>query len=246
MNDVVVQGAKNFSLALTNNLDAVQEALPKDFNKTRFVQNAVALINDNPSLQGYSQNQLIAGLMKGAYLGLDFYAKECYLVPYGNKLNYQTDYKGAKKLAKKYSIRPIKDIYSQLVREDDLFEVGIDGSETTIKFKPQPFSNKSVVGAFAVCLFEDGGILYETMSTDELETTRRQSKAANSPAWKNFTGEMYRKTVLHRLCKNIELDFNPEQRNAFMSDMEIETDSKKIAEQEVAEFANKQEFVIDG
>jgi recombination protein RecT len=118
---VANQEPQTFSVALTEKLNSVAEALPKDFNKARFVQNALALVNDNPQLQKYSKAQLMSGLMKGAYLGLDFYSKECYLVPYGNQLNYQTDYRGAKKLAKKYSIRPIKDIYAKLVREGDDF-----------------------------------------------------------------------------------------------------------------------------
>ena len=240
-NEVATQ--KTFSVALTEKLDSVSEALPKDFNKARFVQNALALVNDNPNIAKYGQAKIMTGLLKGAYLGLDFYSKECYLVPYGEQLNYQTDYRGAKKLAKKYSIRPIKDIYAKLVREGDEFEEVIVNGEQGINFKPKPFNDGKIIGAFAVCLFEDGGMQYDTMSLADLENTRKQSKASNSPAWKNFTGEMYKKTVLHRLCKHIELDFeNPTQRNAFMSDMEIETDTEKIVEAEIAENANQIEF----
>ena len=84
---------------------------------------------------------------------------------------------------------------------------------------------------------------YDTMSVADLENTRKSSKAANSPAWKNFTGEMYKKTVLHRLCKHIELDFeNPTQRTTFMAGMEIETDPKKLAENEIEENANSVDF----
>ena len=234
---------KSFSGYLMENLDRVSDALPKDFNKARFVQNCVALLNDNPQLQKYNKNQIVAGLLKGSYLGLDFYSKECYLIPYGEQLNYQTDYRGAKKLAKKYSIRPIKDIYAKLVRDGDEFEEVIVNGEQGINFKPKPFNDGKIIGAFAVCLFEDGGMQYDTMSLSDLENTRKQSKASNSPAWKNFTGEMYKKTVLHRLCKHIELDFeNPTQRNAFMSDMEIETDTEKIVEAEIANNANQIEF----
>ena len=244
--NTAVAEKKTFSLALTEKLDSVSEALPKDFNKARFVQNALALINDNPSLQKYSQSQLTAGLLKGAYLGLDFYSKECYLVPYGNQLNYQTDYRGAKKLAKKYSIRPIKDIYAKLVREGDSFEEKIVSGEQTFDFKPLPFNDGKIIGAFAVCLYADGGMQYDTMSLADLENTRKASKASNSPAWKNFTGEMYKKTVLHRLCKHIELDFeNPTQQNMFLSGMEIETDQQKIAENEIAENANSVDFPED-
>ena len=249
-NEVAAQneGKQSFSSVLTEKLESVKEALPQDFNKARFVQNALALLNDNPQLQKYGQPQLMAGLLKGAYLGLDFYSKECYLIPYGDQLNYQTDYRGAKKLAKKYSIRPIKDIYAKLVREGDEFEETIINGEQGVNFKPKPFNNADIIGAFAVCLYQDGGMIYDTMSLADLENTRKSSKASNSPAWKNFTGEMYKKTVLHRLCKHIELDFeNPTQQTAFMAGMEIETDTEKIVEAEIAENANSIEFteIID-
>ena len=236
----------NFSIVLADKLDSVSDALPKDFNKARFVQNALALVNENPNIAKYGQQKIMAGLLKGAYLGLDFYSKECYLVPYGNDLNYQTDYRGARKLAKKYSIRPIKDIYAKLVHEGDLFEEKIIGGEQSFDFKPKPFNDGKIIGAFAVVLYTDGGMAYDTMSLADLENTRKASKASNSPAWKNFTGEMYKKTVLHRLCKHIELDFeNPTQQNMFLSGMEIETDQQKIAENEIAENANSVDFPED-
>ena len=204
----VAQKPKTFDMALMEKLDSVNDALPKDFNKQRFVQNTLALIHDNPKLMEYKQSEIMSGLMKGATLGLDFFNKEAYLVPYGSQLNYQTDYRGAKKLAKKYSIRPIKDIYAKLVREGDEFEEVI----------------------------ENGA---------DLENTRKSSKASNSPAWKNFTGEMYKKTVLHRLCKHIELDFeNPTQQSNFMAGMEIETDVSEIAHRKIAENENSQPFEV--
>jgi recombination protein RecT len=225
---IMAEEKQTFSLALTDRLESVSEALPKDFNKTRFVQNAIALINDNANLQKYAPNQLIGGLMKGAYLGLDFYSKEAYLVPYGSQLNYQTSYLGAKKLAKKYSIRKIKDIGSKIVREGDFFEETGEGGNTSYIFKPKPFNNGKIVGAFAYVLFEDGGITVDTMSLEELETTRKHSKASNSMAWKDFTTEMYRKTVLHRLCKHIELDFeNIEQQNTYLNEYEIDNHIEK-------------------
>jgi recombination protein RecT len=65
-------------------------------------------------------------------------------------------------------------------------------------------------------------------------------------AWKDFTSEMYKKTVLRRLCKHIEIDFeNPIQRNIYSSEMEIETDPAEISEREIAENANKEELVLN-
>lgn len=242
----MVEAKQTFSAALAEKLDGVSDALPKDFNKARFVQNAVSLMNENPDLAKYGQAQIIGGLMKGAYLGLDFYSRECYLIPYGKTLNYQTDYRGEKKLAKKYSIRPIVDIYAEIVREGDDFSVGIKDNERVVNFNPKPFNNGKIVGAFAVVQYRDGGVGVETMSVDELENTRRHSRAANSMAWKDFTGEMYKKTVLRRLCKHIEIDFEtPDQRSVYNEEMAIETDPAELTAEEIRENANNEELVFD-
>ncbi len=234
----------SFSTALSTQLESVSEALPKDFNKARFVQNALALLNDTPDLQKYGKQQIMMGLMKGATLGLDFFTKEAYLVPYGGKLQYQTSYTGSVKLAKKYSIRPIKDIYAKIVREGDEFNECVVHGEQTIDFKPKPFNDGKIIGAFAVCVFKDGGMQYDAMSLADLENTRKHSKASNSPAWKDFAPEMYRKTVLKRLCKHIEIDFeNADQLRVYDEETAVESDPKVIAEQEVeAVAAEVEEF----
>ena len=250
MSNELVKNEGNFSEQLTTSLTVVKDALPKELNIPRFVQNAVALLNDNPTLTSFAQKygtmQIKQGLMKSAYLGLDAINKECYLIPYGNQLNFMIDYRGNVKLAKKYSIRPIKDIYAKIVREgDEIIEKVVNG-EPTLDFTPMPFNNGKIIGAFAVCLYKDGGMEYDTMSLQELENTRSASKAKNSPAWQKFTGEMYKKTVLHRLCKHIELEFdNPEQTTLFREDVEIETDTQKLVENEIEVNANTVEFEIE-
>ena len=61
---------------------------------------------------------------------------------------------------------------------------------------------------------------------------------------------MYKRQVLHRLCKTIDLNFeNPDQRKIFVEDVAIETDIEKIAENEIEENENSVDFdedVIDG
>lgn len=240
----------DFEVGLSASLMSVKDALPAELNVARFVQNSVAFLNGNDALIEFSKKhgtaQIKQGIMKGAFLGLDAMNKECYLIPYGNQLNFMIDYRGNVKLAKKYSIRPIKDIYAKIVRKGDEFEETVVAGEPSLNFKPLPFNDGEIVGAFAVCLYKDGGMIYDTMSLAELENTRKSSKASNSPAWKNFTSEMYKKTVLHRLCKHIELEFdNKNQRDLFEEDVAIETDTQKIVEMEIEENANSVEFVED-
>lgn len=83
MNEVV-EKKQTFSESLSTSLVEVKQALPSDFNITRFVQNSVALLNENEQLARfatqYGTGQIKAGLMRGAYLGLDFINREAYLV----------------------------------------------------------------------------------------------------------------------------------------------------------------------
>ena len=65
---VVKAENQNFSVAIMDKLDNISEALPKDFNKARFVQNAISLLNDKPDLAKFGQQKIMAGLMRGATL----------------------------------------------------------------------------------------------------------------------------------------------------------------------------------
>jgi recombination protein RecT len=198
-------------------LETKRDAMPANFNKTRFLQNCMTVLQDTKDIDKCDAVSVARTMLKGAFLGLDFFNKECYAITYGGTVNFQTDYKGEKKLAKKYSVRPIKDIYAKLVRVgDDFVEEIVDGIQT-IQFKPLPFNDGAILGAFAVALFDDGGLVYEGMSVVEMEKTKTDySKQANGQAWTKSKGEMYKKTVLRRLCKNIELDFDTiEQKQAF-------------------------------
>lgn len=240
----------DFSVALKQDLEEHSLALPDGFNSERFVANAVALLNGNETLQKFVKDnpqtgltQVKAGMMRGAYLGLDFLNKEAYLVPYGTKLDYQTSYVGEIKLRKKYSVRPIRDIYADVVRKGDDFTYEVVDGMPTLNHKPLPFNDNPVIGAYAVCIFEDGGKLIDTMSLADLENTRSASKAKNSPAWSKFTNEMYKKTVLRRLCKTIDIDLTTEQRTTLDEEMALSDDPIERRNSDIESEANSTEFV---
>ncbi len=199
---------------ITSELAEHAKALPAGFNRVRFTMNCITMVQDmvkkdSEKMKPIKPDTIAMCMVKGAYLGLDFFNGECYAIPYGSEMNFQTDYKGEVKLCKKYSVNQIKDIYAKVVRSGDYFEESIDGGVQNISFKPVPFSNAEIIGAFAVVLFKDGSMQYETMSAEEIENIRNGfSKAKNSPAWTKTPGEMYKKTVLRRLCKMIDLNFD--------------------------------------
>lgn len=230
MSTAVSTHLKTIHSNLQNLIDSKREAMPSNFNKTRFLQNCMTVLQDTKGIEQCEPTSVARTMLKGAFLGLDFFNKECYAIIYGGKVEFQTDYKGEVKLAKKYSVRPVKDIYAKLVREGDEFIEEINNGQQTVHFKPKPFNNGEILGAFAVVLFMDGGMGYEVMSREDIEATRKNySKQANGQAWTKSYGEMCKKTVLRRLCKNIELDFDTiEQAQAFedASDMDFNKEVK--------------------
>lgn len=249
-NEVSTKKPQSFSVALTEKLDSVQKALPKDFNQTLFVQNALAVVNSDPDIiKKYGQGQVLSCLTQGAYLNLNFMQKECYLVAYNGALQFQSSYTGMIKLCKKYSIRKVKDIYAKVVRDGDFFEEVISNGHPSINFKPKAFNKGEVLGVFAVCLFEDGGMSYDVMDMDEINKTKSASPSAKSSysPWNRYFLEMAKKSCIKRLCKTIELEFeSTEQTSAYRTDYEdIETDPQKVVENEIEEEANQTEFVVD-
>lgn len=232
MSDKKALVLKNSYTQLESFLKTKSAALPKDFNETRFLQNCMTVLQETKDIEKMHPVSIARTMLKGAFLGLDFFNRECYAIPYGNQLNFQTDYKGEIKLAKKYSIRPIKDVYAKLVRDGDKFEEKVVDGQQFVNFEPVPFSNAEIVGAFAVVYYEDGTMIYDTMSKAEIESIRDNfSKAKNSPAWTKTPGEMYKKTVLRRLMKLVERDFDSaEQRKTYDDSTDVEFDKEKPVE----------------
>ena len=232
---VLKQTHENLNKLITSKLDA----MPKGFNQTRFMQNCMTVLQDTQGIENCSPISISRTLLKGAFLGLDFFQKECYAIPYGNSLQFQTDYKGETKMAKKYSIRPIKDIYAKVIKEGDLFEEEIVSGVQMINFKPLPLNDGEIMGAFAVVLYEDGGMEYEVMTKKEIEDVRNNfSKQKNGLMWTKTPGEAYKKTVLRRLTKKIEKDFaSVEQAKTYeeSSDFEFEKDKGEV----------KNPFIVD-
>lgn len=206
------------------NLPSVSEALPPDFNKARFVQNCLSLAADSnfqeTVLSKYPQSKVVPGLLKGAYLGLDFFNKECYLIPYGSDLQFMTDYKGMVKLVKKYSIKPVAEIYARIVREGDEFTEQIVENSQSVTFKPKPFNDGKIIGAFAVCQYTDGTAKVETMTLAQLDTAKRMSKAQTGTAWKFFPDRMYLKIVIRRLCVGIPIEMSAQQTAIYNAEEE--------------------------
>lgn len=221
----------SFSEQLMAKLDENEAGLPATLNKQRFVTNALALLNDTEGLQDVSKPVLMSTLMKCAMMDVDAWRGEAFIIPYNSKkgkvLDFQLSYTGCMKIALKHSLRPIKEIGADLVREGDELEVTVDGDNTNFVFKPKLSDNK-IIGAICWIRYEDGTTSLERMTFRELENARKASKAPNSPAWSRFPEQMYKKTILKRATKKIQTDLGVEQQRIWNADGAIDTDKKPV------------------
>ena len=76
-------------------------ALPDNYDASRFTRIVMTAVKQSPKLQQCSKESLLASLMLSAQLGLEPNSplQEAYVIPYGNKAEFQTGYRGLLKLA---------------------------------------------------------------------------------------------------------------------------------------------------
>lgn len=95
---VGVQKKKNSGMAgmLEQMKGQIQKALPSMVSSERFQRIALTAFNGNAGLQKCEPVSFIAAMMQSAQLGLEPNTPlgQAYLIPYGNKVQFQIGYKG--------------------------------------------------------------------------------------------------------------------------------------------------------
>jgi recombination protein RecT len=160
-----------------------------------------------------TDGSLIRAVLHAAEVGLEpggAYG-HCYILPYWNKKAnppcYEAEFMigvwGYVELARRNP--RIKDVWADVIFEKDHYDVESGSGGRRIVHKPRwdlPFKERGqILGAYACALFDDGTVASEMMNWDELEQARATSAAPDSPAWKNWTTEMYKRSALKRAQK---------------------------------------------
>ncbi len=175
-------------------------------------------------------------------LGLDMLNRECYIIPYKDKLTVLKDYKGEIKLAKMYSVNPIREIIARIVCQNDEYFFN-ENDHFIHKFDPFSTSRGEKVGAFCTIIYENGVRQTEFVNPEEIKKIKAVSQSANSEysPWKKWEDEMWKKTVIKKAMKNISLDFNStEIQNAYLNSDNDVTFARKTEQEPV-----KQKDVFD-
>jgi len=200
-----VGNAANLKDLLQSRSEEIAKVLPRHVTPERLAKTLLVAVNRQPELLKCTQSSILESVMRAAELGLDLSGTlgEAYLVPFGNAATFIPGYRGLAKLARQTG--EIGRIEADVVYENDKFDF-VKGTEFRLAFYPLVKGDRgSIVGAYALAEFKDGGVQADFMTVTELEAIREMSRGKNGPAWKNSTPEMYKKTVFRRLAKWLPL-----------------------------------------
>ena len=200
---VTTGGLKGY---LTAHKNTISEACAHGVSPDRLIKTAclLATSKNGSAIAKCSPESVLRAVVDCARFGIDPSFGRAYIVPYGGEAELQLGYLGLIELAKRSG--EIKSITAELVQEGDDFEVVLG---TNPKFEHIPTfqgDSSTYKSVYALAMFADGHFEYTVLSRDDVENIRRKSsKAPDSPAWKNYPGEMAKKCAIRRLCKTLPL-----------------------------------------
>ena len=179
----------------------IKNALPAYLPVEKFIRTALTAINSNPKLASCSQESLLAAIMNSAQLGLEFNTPlgEAYLIPYGNKVNFQLGYQGLLKLA--YNTGQFKRITAREVRQNEAFDFDYGTGE--ISHRPcMTGDSGDVIGYYAIYQTKDGGQdIFYFSKADAERYGKTFSQSYNSGPWKTNFDAMAKKSALIQVLK---------------------------------------------
>lgn len=182
--------------------DKFASALPSVITPERFARICANAVASNPQLARCSQTSLIGALLCSAQCGLEPNTSlgQAYVIPYGDKAQFQISYKGLIELAHRSG--QLKDISAHIVYENDTFEYEL-GLEPKLKHIPAMKDRGEIIGAYAVYHLNSGGYGFEFMSKADIEKHRikySKVRSKDSP-WVTSWESMALKTVVKKCLK---------------------------------------------
>lgn len=179
----------------------IRKALPSVITPERFTRMVLTALSSTPKLQTCTPQSFLGAMMQAAQLGVEPNTPlgQAYLIPYGNVCQFQLGYKGLIDLA--YRSGEVSSIQAHEVHENDVFEYEY-GLEPKLRHVPAMTDRGPVTYYYAVLKLKNGGVGFEVMSREDVETfSRKKSKAFNNGPWQTDFDEMAKKTVLKKVLK---------------------------------------------
>lgn len=217
-----VMGKKSDEIAAMLDMYKLQiaQVIPRHITPERLIQVCATMVTRNQELMVCTPASLVGALMQSAILGLDPSLGQCAFIPrYNSKLgkkecNFQIQYQGILHLARKSG--EIKTVYSECVREGDVFEYEL-GLEPKLIHKPNVDSVGELKYVYVVWRFKDDGFFFRVLNKTQVMARKAVSKTTD--IWTKWPEEQWRKTAINA-SKNY-IPMGVEMQTALTSDEQV-------------------------
>lgn len=255
----VAEIKKDISTQVLSKIDSFQKSgeltLPKDYNAENALKSAYIILSDpkNNILEKCDKGSVAEALLKMVVYGVSPIKKQCYFIPYGNKLECSISYAGNIAIAKRYG--KLKTIKGNAIFKGDTFEFEVDSITGRRKITKHSqtldsIGTNDIIGAYAVYELVDGVIDVEVMNINQIKMAWGQGGSkGGSPAHKNFADQMAIKTVINRACKllisssddSILYDPLEDDKMIDVTDANVQHEIKTEANKESLDFTKAEE-----
>lgn len=218
---------------LNRMIEAKELALPSNVSADAFRNAAIVAVQDNPTILTCDTASVMKSLRTLAAAGLVPDGREAAVVPFMGKAQAMPMVFGLIKMARRSG--DVSDIRAHIVYQAELDQglfTYVVGDEERLEHKPILFAEKGpAVAAYAIARLKDGTIVREFMDAGQIDKVRRSSPQQKKSAtpngiWQQWTDEMWKKTVIRRLCKR--LDLSAEDMRRMMIEDEATEPAKDI------------------
>ena len=190
---------KNITDQVLVRINALQSAnalkLPENYSAENALKSAYLImkevIKDGKSvMETCTKDSVVNTLLDMTVQGLNPMKKQCYFIPYGNKLTLSRSYQGSVAVARRCGL---KSINANVIYEADdfTFEVNKSTGRKALVSHEQKIENidlKKIRGAYAIVVMENGDTDLEVMNIVQIRAAWNQGAAkGNSGAHDNFT-----------------------------------------------------------
>jgi phage RecT family recombinase len=186
----------------------IERALVGRIDPDHFIEVAISAYLGDDKLRDANPVSVLAALRKCAQLGLRPDNEEACIVVYKGIAQAQPMFKGIVRNILRTKL--VKVVEARVVHSADAFDYEY-GLDSYLKHKPSRGGNRGeVTDSYALAKLANGERIFEVVEADELEKIHqlavRKNGGVDTPAWRNFPGEMRRKIAVRRLSKYLELD----------------------------------------
>lgn len=184
------------------------DMLPSNVSFEAFRNAAVVAITDNPAILQCGRESVFKAIRRLAAAGLVPDGREAAIVPFKGQAQAMPMVAGLIKVARNSA--EITSIWSDVVYDGEDFTMWVEDGERRFKHDYNPMQRSGTIrGAYAVAKLKDGTVEVEPMGRDEIEKRRKASANQRGDEatgiWRDWYGEMAKKTVIRALCKRLPM-----------------------------------------